>query len=883
MKPLKIEFQAFGPYSGREEVDFEKLASKGLFLICGKTGIGKTMILDAMTFALYGSSSGNMRNDFSAMRCTKADFDTATFVKFTFENNGDYYIFERRLERKRKNLSAQYNAMKMDNDGVYKPLFENPKDKMLNDKAVEIIGLDYDQFRQVIVLPQGQFEKLLTSDSSEKEKILTNIFGEQKWQAIADRVYEEASGRKDALRDKKDRIYRSLQDEKCETMAELSLLIEGKNRELTELSRAFEKGRYDEKSASLQAQLTLAKRFGDLKKAMEKVALLEEKKDYFAGLEKQLSDALRAGKVRTFLDDEKEAAAEVKVRETRESDARRKAETARVECETAEKLLESLLGLDKEIEEKKAQKIKYEEKRSVYEKIDKVKGELEKARLELENAEKSEKTASKKYDERNLYLGEVRKTYDSLCAEHKELLDAYLAGITGVIASTLKDEEPCPVCGSTSHPHKAELTEDSVSKEEVDLKKEEVDKEYGKLQDVILRQEEAKNLLDAKHDETEKRRGEMAVVSSGYESMRSNLPEGIDSLKALDETIELLKGQIEEHSGKKSECEKSVREKREAFTAEKAKIEPAAAETLQAKERLEEAKASADKAVSDNGFESVDEVRGLLLSDLQAEELNRQISDYKVSVSAAKTSAEELKRELEGMQEPDVSACNEVLAEISRAKSEYAEKKGILSTEINRLDEKRSKLEGEGDGIEEKIRQAEEDFIFAKKLRGDSGTGLQRYVLGIMFSSVVAAANKMLEMVHGGRYRLYRSDDKVQGSNKRGLELKVFDKLSENHEGRFVNTLSGGEKFLASLALSIGMSTVAVGTGIRIEVLFIDEGFGSLDEDSISDAMDILNSIREANGLVGIISHVGLLQDRIPTKLRVVSDEKGSHILQTLG
>ena len=192
-------------------------------------------------------------------------------------------------------------------------------------------------------------------------------------------------------------------------------------------------------------------------------------------------------------------------------------------------------------------------------------------------------------------------------------------------------------------------------------------------------------------------------------------------------------------------------------------------------------------------------------------------------------------------------------------------------------------LEAEGEGMEEKIREAEEDFAFAKKLRGDSGTGLQRYVLGIMFSSVVAAANQMLELVHGGRYRLYRSDEKAQGTNKRGLELKVFDRNSVEHGGRFVSTLSGGEKFLASLALSIGMSTIAQKSGIKIEALFIDEGFGSLDEDSISDAMNILGSIQQANGLVGIISHVQLLQDRIPTKLQVQEVEGGSHIIQTIG
>ena len=443
MKPCTVEFQAFGPYAGHELVDFEKLAARGLFLICGKTGTGKTMILDAITFALYGKSSGHGRDDFEAMRCTNAAFDVTTYVRFTFENNGIYYRFERRLERKRKNLSASYMVWQKDENGTWTALFENAKEKMLNEKAEEIIGLSYEQFRQVIVLPQGQFEKFLTSDSADKEKILTSIFGEEKWQAVAQLMFEEATERRQQLK-------------------------------------------------SLQ------------------------------------------------------------------------------------------------------------------------------------------------------------------------------------------------------------------------------------------------------------------------------------------------------------------------------------------------------------------------------EELGRQ-------------------------QEPDEEACKTELARLEKLQETYAKETAVLSETIRRLSQKAEKLALAGEGLEEKLLEAEQDLAFAKKLRGDAGTGLQRYVLGILFSSVIAAANRMLSMVHGGRYRLFRSDEKAQGSNKRGLELKVYDKNSEEHEGRFVSTLSGGEKFLASLALSIGMSTIAQKSGIRIEALFIDEGFGSLDEDSITDAMQILGSIQQANGLVGIISHVQLLQERIPTKLRVEETEKGSHIIQTIG
>ena len=230
MRPIKVEFQAFGPYVGYEKVDFEALSSKGLFLICGKTGIGKTMILDAMTFALFGKSSGHGRDDFESMRCTNADFDTNTFVRFEFENQGEYYLFERRLERKRKNLSAAYNVSRKEEDGVYRPLMENAKEKAVNEKAVEIIGLEYEQFRQVIVLPQGQFERLLTSNSDEKEKILTNIFGEDKWQAIAERFYDRAEKRKNEQKLIQEKIRNSLVEEGCDSIAMLEqAVMEKKN------------------------------------------------------------------------------------------------------------------------------------------------------------------------------------------------------------------------------------------------------------------------------------------------------------------------------------------------------------------------------------------------------------------------------------------------------------------------------------------------------------------------------------------------------------------------------------------------------------------------------------------------------------------------------
>lgn len=181
MKPIQIRFACFGPYVQEQCIDFEELEKNGLFLISGETGAGKTTILDAICYALYGRSSGGLRGDMSVMRCKLAENHQETLTEFTFDNGGKRYRFTRSLKYGRKKLNDFHNCMVLE-DGVYVPIFENPKATNVNKKAEEIIGLTYDQFRQVIILPQGQFERLLVSDSSEKEKILVSLFHADHWQ-----------------------------------------------------------------------------------------------------------------------------------------------------------------------------------------------------------------------------------------------------------------------------------------------------------------------------------------------------------------------------------------------------------------------------------------------------------------------------------------------------------------------------------------------------------------------------------------------------------------------------------------------------------------------------------------------------------------------------
>ena len=883
MKPCTVEFQAFGPYAGHELVDFEKLAARGLFLICGKTGTGKTMILDAITFALYGKSSGHGRDDFEAMRCTNAAFDVTTYVRFTFENNGIYYRFERRLERKRKNLSASYMVWQKDENGTWTALFENAKEKMLNEKAEEIIGLSYEQFRQVIVLPQGQFEKFLTSDSADKEKILTSIFGEEKWQAVAQLMFEEATERRQQLKSLQEQISNSLQEQACETLAELEAVIAQKKERLVTMEAAYQEGACEKQIRALRDRLALVSRFQDLRRGKARVRAYEEKQHDRAEQKKRIQDARRAEKVKELLLELHRAEAAQAERKTAVRAADQAAGQAKQQAEQIFLQVTAQQQKNDEIEEKKAQKIQLTAKITDYESIAALEQNFQKQRKAAESALQEAEQEKQVYESYAPKLVMLHEAYETDMEEHRKLLAAYLAGITGELAASLVEGQPCPVCGSREHPQKAVRTEADTSKEHVEEKRAEADAVYQKLQQTMQKQEQAKKKYEEKQRLAQELQLAKETAYTRLAEMQNNLIPEIGSLAELQKKLQQLTDEIGKDTEKLQSLTKMLEQANNTVAETAAKAELARQEEELTQKKQEAAMQAVAKGLSEHGFADIKEAEQLLMGEKELEGMRRQIADYDAGKKAAEEQVMRLQEELGRQQEPDEEACKTELARLEKLQETYAKETAVLSETIRRLSQKTEKLALAGEGLEEKLLEAEQDLAFAKKLRGDAGTGLQRYVLGILFSSVIAAANRMLSMVHGGRYRLFRSDEKAQGSNKRGLELKVYDKNSEEHEGRFVSTLSGGEKFLASLALSIGMSTIAQKSGIRIEALFIDEGFGSLDEDSITDAMQILGSIQQANGLVGIISHVQLLQERIPTKLRVEETEKGSHIIQTIG
>ena len=879
MKPVTLRFSGFGPYVEEQFVDFTALEKGGLFLICGDTGAGKTTILDAMCCALYGESSGGSRGSLEAMRCKTATRDDPTALEFVFDHNGKRYVFTRELKFARKNLNDHHGCM-IEQDGVRVPLVENPTKSNVNRMAESISGLTVGQFRQVIILPQGKFETLLTSDSVAKETILTSIFDAEKWDVIAATLSSQVRERDAALKTESAALEAVLARYGCEDAAAMHIRLAEEKTRLAERQHRLNDAEkaYAAMQQTLENMIAAEQPFKELEIRLAQYEALSRKSADFETEAEALARADEAERLRTMFEKFDAARTTAADAEKAVTKAETDAATASLARQTAEAAIAAHEETAADVEEMGREAVRLQEKQALYEELpakrEAVGAAEERTEYTAECWERA--TAVQMHADETLFA--LREEQAAAIAACEQAEERYFRGIGGVLATTLEKGKPCPVCGSTAHPAPATSGDDSVSEEEFKAYKQrraEAIAAFDAAQTAATAaREEAVNAAN-RHREAENAaqtaRAEWKTALSmkidgidTADQLKKRLQECVKAKEIYDVTAHALQEALVKAAGEAQSCQAILTQSRER--------------AQQAAVVLQVARAAWETALDASSFDDEQAYKAAALPFEEREQRKSTLHSQKAALQHAADEVSLWQKRVGGAVRPQVA--------VQKAQNEQAAVQlDVLRREIALAQNALEALERDTVDVEkraaiynEERQKTDADMEFSRRINGSSGVSLKRYVLGVMLTNITVQANHLLSQVYGGRYRLYRTDDIAGAGHKGGLELEVLDQY--NNERRSVTTLSGGEKFLVALSLAIGLSTVvqAQGKGVRLEAMFVDEGFGSLSREAVGDAIEILQGVRESSGIVGIISHVDKLAETIPNRIEITKTSKGSRL-----
>lgn len=913
MRPLTLKMSAFGPYAGKTELDLESLGTEGLYLITGDTGAGKTTIFDAIVYALYGGASGENRQP-GMFRSKYAESDAATEVELTFSCRGKTYTIKR---------SPEYERVKTRGEGTTKQLaaveLTYPNGKRLTrrgdvETAVhEIIGLDRAQFLQIAMIAQGDFLKLLLATTDDRKKIFRQIFKTELYQKLQERLKSEALSLKsdcDIVRNALDRYIRDIRcDENEELLPEVVKAKDG-SMPVEEILCLLEKLTDQEQARCriLEGEKDeLNRRIGEINVRLGKIEQNEKAKA-------DLSDAER----NLLLEKERHETLEMVLKEVREKIPEREAmekESFRIKEDRARYLRIDELEQEIRRQEQKAEKAKAEIVRAEQRICEKetenavLKQEIEKLSQTGEQKERlksEQRTAESRIEELGKLSDEIRgcqraeedyrlqqERYRNAAEAEKRISDAYeaknrafLDEQAGIMAETLIEGTPCPVCGSTHHPSLAHKSEKAPS--EAELKAAKAQSESAKQ----TAREESEQCKGLEMLVSERKKAVEERCSSVFGTPFSNaVPQRIAAEKqALLLTVEDLKRKIAEEDRKTALRERKASQQKQTEKA----LADANAELVKQKEALASAKSSSEANTAALAV-SKKELRFASLTEAEAEtaRLDRIIAERKREQEKAE---KDMESSVMSMTALDASI-RQIQAQLSRTEEYDKEKE---TEDKNSAEQKRARIEGVlreltglisgnrtvrenisrewGDLAEKEKRLSWIDALSATAngtLSQKEKVTLEAFIQATYFDRIIQRANLRLMEMTQQQYELRRCAEAENKRSQSGLELEVIDHY--NGSTRSVKTLSGGESFKASLCLALGLSDEiqSASGGIKLDTMFVDEGFGSLDEESLSQAVNTLKGLTEGNRLVGIISHVGELKRRIDKQIVVTKERSG--------
>ena len=929
MKPLKLTMSAFGSYAGKNVIDFTG-QQQGIFLITGDTGAGKTTIFDAITYALYNQTSGGERNG-NMMRSQYAQPETETYVELEFLYRGqtyrvcrnpDYKITKTLKNGKIREQKVPHSVELTLPDGTVFPEKKNATDA----KIIEILGLTADQFSQIVMIAQGDFLKLLYTKSDERKMIFSKLFRTDIYWKIQENLRRKSMEMDERIQEND----RAFEQEK----SRIILLPESEELPLDEL---VERLRERLKDALKEQNLRRA----NVEELNKKITKYEEINKLFVSLEKirqtgkelearqaeskerrqQIENALKADKVlvaeqqnlRQQQEVEQSAQAIAKMTETlannqemfetlktqqQEAEAKQKREAADIQKKmlALEQSFPSYEALQNaRSEEQQAKKVWEDLGKTSEESFHKKKAGIAALKEQQKQQEQVVEQTKKNWEQTSLSASESAKHY-----EH--MYEAFLKEQAGILAENLSAGCPCPVCGSTVHPDPAKLSDHAVTELEVEQAKktraaaeEKRDLAYAAFE---AEKTEKQKLAQA----VEKEEADFVLAQTIAKQQRKEAEQNYVSLQKIAEQIreKLVYPSLAEAKKQYAAMQKALEAAEQEIAKKRQKVSELAEamNTLKGQKLAEEdnqktAKKLAVKTEKEyakllekSGFVSEETYHLAILPERGRSKLEREEKEYESQCLRQQSEQKLLEKQVSGKTYTDTTELNERLKVEKQALKEaektymelhtaYENDRSVLQNCAVYL-EKGKKLESEDQVIKSLSKTAN------GRLSGSAKIDFETYIQRQYFKQIIHEANKRLLTMSNHQFILKLKEEANTGrKTNEGLDLSVYSLVTDSE--RDVKTLSGGESFLAALAMALGLSDIVERSAgaIHPDMMFIDEGFGSLDAQSRQQAIEVLGELAGDSRMVGIISHVTELKEQIDHKLVVSRTDKGSRAVWT--
>lgn len=924
MKPLKLTMSAFGSYAGKNVIDFTG-QQQGIFLITGDTGAGKTTIFDAITYALYNQTSGGERNG-NMMRSQYAQPETETYVELEFlyrgqtyrvRRNPDYKITKTLKNGKIREQKVPHSVELTLPDGTVFPEKKNATDA----KIIEILGLTADQFSQIVMIAQGDFLKLLYTKSDERKMIFSKLFRTDIYWKIQENLRRKSMEMDERIQEN-DRAFEQ----------EKSRIIPLPESEELPLDELVERLRERVKDALKEQNLRRA----NVEELNKKITKYEEINKLFVSLEKirqtgkelearqaeskerrqQIENARKADKVlvaeqqnlRQQQEVEQSAQAIAKMEETltnnqemfetlktqqQEAEAEQKREAA----DTQKKMLaleqsfpsyEALQNA--RAEEQQAKKVWEDLGKTSEESFHKQEAGIAALKEQQKRQEQAVEQTKKNWEQTSLSASESAKHY-----EH--MYEAFLKEQAGILAENLSAGCPCPVCGSTVHPDPAKLSDHAVTELEVEQAKKtraaaeekrdlahaafETEKTEKQKLAQAVEKEEADFVLAQTIAKQQRKEAEQNYVSlqKTAEQIREklvypSLAEAKKQYAAMQKALEAAEQEIAKKRQKVSELAEAMNTLKGQKLAEEENQKTA--KKLAVKTEKEYA-----KLLEKSGFVSEETYHLAILPERSRSKLEREEKEYESQCLRQQSEQKLLEKQVSGKTYTDTTELNEQLKiekqALKEAEKTYMELHTAYENDRSVLQncavylEKGKKLESEDQVIKSLSKTAN------GRLSGSAKIDFETYIQRQYFKQIIHEANKRLLTMSNHQFILKLKEEANTGrKTNEGLDLSVYSLVTDSE--RDVKTLSGGESFLAALAMALGLSDIVERSAgaIHPDMMFIDEGFGSLDAQSRQQAIEVLAELAGDSRMVGIISHVTELKEQIDRQLVVNRTDNGS-------